>query len=263
MVLRSSHLIRVAVAAVIAAFLLPAHATSGPIESREIDPRLLPVPTSTEYNHNGAQTLNRYNGAQATVEVTDPDVDHNGTPNEFVASRIMAKKYRVSQWLEVGWAEVSWKDNRQYVYTYSDESTKWQFHERYTLKPGESYTFRVYACALPGGTPGTCAAILWNGNWELLRTSRFGCTYEHKTDPNRRCFIEEYTEVYSVDSTPEPTLGSDNGAVEWSDAQLLVGDTWSIWNDTDYDTQQGSVNSYSVCWLEKNHDFYVIKGTCS
>ncbi|HWL65892.1 MAG TPA: hypothetical protein VNP73_07950 [Actinomycetota bacterium] len=248
-------------AALIASFLLPAQAGSAP--SPELDSRLLPVPTSTEYNHNGAQTMNRYNGAQATVEVTDPDVDHNNSPDEFVASRIMAKKYRLQQWLEVGWAEVSWKDDRQYVYTYSDESTKWQFHERYELVPGQSYSFRVYGCALPGDGRGTCAAIYWNGQWELLRTSKYGCTYVHRKDPDRRCFIEEYTEVYSVDSSPEPTLGSDNDAVEWSDAQLLVGKTWSTWNDTDYESAEGSVDSYSVCWLAKNHDFYVIKGTCS
>ena len=46
--------------------------------------------------------------------MVDPIINHDGSYNQFVAERVYADNG--SNWMETGWKEDSWKDNRQYVY---------------------------------------------------------------------------------------------------------------------------------------------------
>jgi len=38
--------------------------------------------------------------------------------------------------MEAGWAEVSWRDDRQYIYEYDYVNREWNFYEEYPLTPG-------------------------------------------------------------------------------------------------------------------------------
>lgn len=225
-----------------------------------MSPGDFPVPTGTGYHHNGAQTNNRYKGAEATIEVTNPSVTHDGSVNEFVVSRVMGKRFSTSNWLEVGWAEVSWRDDTPYVYTFTDATGSWQFHTGYSLNRGSYYKFRVERC-VQEGVYRTCAYIYWNGSWQLLTSTAHGCTYDGGTD-NQRCFLEEYTEIYSLDSTPHPALTASNTSLDWDATKLRDGGNWVTWNDSNYASSEGSIDPYSVCWTSMDWDFRVKRNGC-
>lgn len=218
------------------------------------------VPTGTGYHHNGAQTNARYKGGQATIEVTDPKVTHDGSVNEFVVSRVMGKKWADSNWLEAGWAEVSWRSDTPVVYTYTDAVGSWNFHTGYSLTRGSYYKFRVERCSVDG-VYRTCAYIYWNGSWQRLDVTSYGCTYDG-TDDNRRCYIEEYTEVYSQDSSPHPALTDNDASIDWDDTKIRDGANWVTWNDNTYPSGEGSIDPYSACWTNKDWDFRVKRGAC-
>lgn len=225
-----------------------------------VTPREDPVPTGTGYHHNGAQTNSRYKGGQATVEVTDPKVTHDGSVNEFVVSRIMGKKFSGSNWLEAGWTEVSWRSDTPLVYTYTDAVGNWNFHTGYSLNRGSYYKFRVERCAVDGAYR-TCAYIYWNSSWQRLDVTSYGCTYDGGAD-DRRCYIEEYTEVYSQDSTPHPALTDNDKSIDWDNTKIRDGSNWVTWDDGTYPSSEGAIDPYSACWTSKDWDFRVTRGSC-
>lgn len=204
-----------------------------------------PAPSSTGYHHNGAQTNSQYRGGQITVEVGDPDVDHrSAAPYEFVVSRVLAKTGNPGNWIEIGWAEVSWKDNKRYVYTFKSETGTWNFHTSYTLSDGNYYSFRTETCT----TTETCAYILSGGSWVQLRKATMTCT----------CGIEEYLEVYSEDSTPHPgiTAPVDKSGVNFKNTQIsAVAGTWALWSDVTFPSSEGQVSPYNVCWIAMDYEF--------
>lgn len=220
-----------------------------------------PAPTPG-HHHNGAQTNDRYKGGRATIEVTNPEVTHpvGGTPFEFVASRVMAKKWSLSNWLEVGWAEVSWRGDDQYVYTFTDGDGQWHFYDDYSLTKGSYYKFRTERCFIDGAYK-TCAYLLWDGSWQLLDRTPNGCTYDGGSD-SQRCFLEEYTEIYSEDSTPHPHMTVGGNAVHWEDTRIRPGSTFVSWSDASYPSSEGEADPYSVCWTQNDWKFKVKKYAC-
>jgi hypothetical protein len=208
-----------------------------------------PIPTGFGYHHNGAETELRFEGGRISTEVSNPAVDHRDVgADEFVAARVMGKipdanpchaRYK---WLEVGWAEVSWKSNDRRVYTFKTGACAWFFHPNYQPTDGRYYVFRVRGCSTD-----TCAEVYWAGEWVVLDSAAFGC---RGSSGNDLCFIEEYLEIYSEDASPHPGLnaGLDGAGVNFRNTQLRTGvETWEDWTVAQVSTER-QVAPYNVCW---------------
>ncbi len=213
-------------------------------------------------HHNGAQTTVRYKGAIAKIEVTNPVVTHGGDEQEFVASRVMGKKEILSRWLEVGWAEVSWRANRPFVFTFNDADGQWRFWDTLVLNRGTHYAFRVNACRM-NDQKATCSWIYYGGRWRLLDTVYSGaCVHIHDGMRVRRCFLEQYTEVFSNDATPHPALDRENRDINWEDAEILKNDGWHQWTPSSAVTATGQVDPYRACWEVDYYDWYAKRNGC-
>lgn len=103
------------------------YSVRGPLAAR-------PVPYQSgqqaTYRHLGARTdAFGYYGSRITVEVSNPSVGHFASPSEFVSSRPLLSNG--SNWIEGGWAEVSWMPDARYVYTYLGSGFDWYFHTQF------------------------------------------------------------------------------------------------------------------------------------
>ncbi len=76
------------------------------------------------------------------IEVGDPTVVHDGSSDEFVVARPLAKT-PIGNWVETGWAEVSWMSDSRMVYSFDHPEDIWHFHTQYPLTTGSYYIFRV------------------------------------------------------------------------------------------------------------------------
>jgi hypothetical protein len=69
---------------------------------------------SNDYHWIGPRTSQDNRGVLGRNYVVDPNVIHDGSANQFVAERVYADND--VRWIEAGWSEDSWKDERQYIY---------------------------------------------------------------------------------------------------------------------------------------------------
>jgi hypothetical protein len=181
-------------------------------------------------------------------------VDHTDVP-EFVANRVLSQN-QPGDWIEAGWSEVSWWP-AQSVYTFKTATGMWSF-DSYNLNTGSFYSFRTRHCSIQGG--GTqCAEIYWNGSWQLLDSSGAAdCT---DNQGNARCAVEEFTEIYSEQSSAHPDLtGTSANRIDWRETELrLEGGTWISWTRP---SSVGTQTAYDTCPINNHYRFYALKGTC-
>jgi hypothetical protein len=213
-----------------------------------------------QYWHNGVQTRERFKGIEATIQVSNPSVTHSGQDTEFVVSRVMGKAENGSQWQEAGWVEHSIWDDKPYVYTFSDQDDLWRRYTQYTLSRSLYYNFRVHRCYV-GSTIYSCAYIYWSGAWHLLDYRSYGCAIYNGGTDSQRCFGEAYTEIYSVDSTPAPSIATGNH-IDWDAVHIRPGNTWYPLDDDVYGVDEGAEAPYVLCWTTHSWDFGVSKNSC-
>lgn len=104
-----------------------------------------------------------------------------------------------------------------------------------------------------------CAEIYWNGSWQLLDSSGAAdCT---DNQGNARCAVEEFTEIYSDQSTPHPDLtATSSNRVDWRETELRLEDgTWISWTRP---SSAGTQTAYDTCPINNFYRFYAVKGTC-
>lgn len=220
-------------------------------------------PPHAGYHWNGYRTNARsYAGGKVEIEVRDPSVDHDlpsGT-EEFVANRVLTQTSTTSDWLEVGWAEVSWKDNNQYVYSYDTEEGTWGFPGGYNLTTGSYYAFRTRNCTV-NNDDRQCGELFWSGQWQLIRNSDPGDC--RKPDGAAMCAVEEFTEVFSEDTnTPHPNLTGTSGGnvIDWRNTELRTdAGSWVTWTAP---SEKGTQTAYDTCPIKAYYRFYAIKGSC-
>lgn len=71
---------------------------------------------SVGYHYVGPMTYQDNQGVWGRNTVVDPNVPHPGPAGaRFVAERVYANDTSWNRWMEAGWAEVSWRDDRQYI----------------------------------------------------------------------------------------------------------------------------------------------------
>ena len=224
--------------------------TPGPVE---------PDSDGSPYRWNGISTQDMYKGVEATIQVSNTSVNHDGSFNEFVVSRVMGKSPVSGNWLEAGWAETSWEGDFPYVYTYTpynNPSGAWKAYFQYHISPSLYYKFRVDRCFVGPTTVHTCAQIYWAGTWQILTSGNHSCTeYSGGTD-NERCYMEAFTETYSVDSTPTPSLATGN-SLDWDGVKIRKGTTWYNLTTAYPVNVNDSEYPYVVCFQARHYDFSV------
>jgi len=146
--------------------------------------------------------------------------------------------------MEAGWAEVSWRDDKQYVYMmWQSDSVNysWIFFDEYVLSPGMTVQTDVQYDANLGKWK--ARYHLGGNNWGVLGTADLGFTTANRAF-NRG-------EVYSADGVHPilPLSGFDLG-------YLLIDDIWRIWDDR-YSTSITDDDPYRVDMLTKYHYFNV------
>jgi len=80
------------------------------------------------YHYAGPMTTQDNQGVWGRNTVVDPNVPHPGPAgNWFVVERVYANDASWDHWIEAGWGEVSWRDDRQYIYEFDSATQTWNF----------------------------------------------------------------------------------------------------------------------------------------
>ena len=221
----------------------------------------VPGPESTGsgsgHRYSGAETNAAYQGGRATIEVGNPNVVHDGSVNQFVASRVLAKT-PINNWVEAGWAEVSWQGDTRYTYSYANPGRVWHFHTQYPLTTGNYYIWR----ARDNGNTSGYGEIYWAGTWAVLENNgSMLCQYSYGTN---NCYMEEYMEAYSATgSWPSMNAPVDGSGVNFSNTMLRTAPSnYVYWNDSLYPSSERADSPYSVCWTNMDWNFRSPQGLC-
>lgn len=110
-----------------------------------------------------------------TLNVVNPSVDHS-TGSQFLTQRGRVTACSTGQFLELGWAEVGWRSDAQYIYSYDSINNQWRWYDQYSIGSGSRVTFQI----LHLGNGDWSAEIWWNGQWQRLSMvnlgNDWGCT---------------------------------------------------------------------------------------
>ena len=99
--------------------------------------------TSIGYHYIGPKTTQDNQGVWGRNTVVDPNIPHPAPAGtRFVVERVYADNG--SSWMEAGWVEISWRDDRQYLYEYDSVTRDWSFYDEFTLSSGSIVETRVY-----------------------------------------------------------------------------------------------------------------------
>lgn len=129
---------------------------SGPPKQPE-RPREVGV-SSIGYHYVGPMTFQDNQGVRGRNAVVDPNVPHPGPAGyRFVVERVYANNASWDRWMEAGWAEVSWRDDRQYLYEFDSVNNTWVFFDEYALARDQGWkpmcnTTRTLVCGRPAIT---------------------------------------------------------------------------------------------------------------
>jgi len=188
------------------------------------------------YHYVGPSTTQNNLGLLGRNSVVDPLFVHGGD-HIFVAERVYAESAG-GAWIESGWAEVSWRDNEQYVYQFDSSTMTWNLFDQYSLSPGDLVRTLVESI----GNDIWVAELYWNGSYHRLAQVDIGFT----TASNGYNQAEIYTSVETHPYLPRSVF----------DANYLYegNNIWHIW-DTSYPTVVYAYTPYAIDMLERYHWF--------
>jgi hypothetical protein len=146
--------------------------------------------------------------------------------------------------MEAGWAEVSWRDDRQYIYLmWQSDSVNytWIFFDEYVLAPGTTVETDVQYD--PNLSMWKARYYLGGGYWRVLATADLGFNTADR-GYNRG-------EIYTADGVHPilPLSGFDKG-------YLLIDGVWRNW-DTRYPTDVTERDPYQVDMIDEYHRFNI------
>ena len=200
-------------------------------------------PVPYPYKHLGAETnYGKNTGIIAQIYVTDPEVPHDGSYDYFFYSWVMIYNNARDKWIQVGWSEVSWRDNRQYVTVYDTEANQWYFFPEYSLTIGSCYYFAINY----QGNGKWAAWIWWDNEWKLLRIANIEVYSAELTG--------QFCEVYS---RPEIWFNVPN--TRFYPTYLLIDNQWQLWTTAYPTTEYNSNPPYYVHWSNRYYDWYMYK----
>lgn len=199
-------------------------------------------PSNVGYHYAGPVTFQDNQGVWGRNTVVNPNVPHPGPAgNRFVAERVYANDASWDHWMEAGWAEVSWRDDRQYIYQYDSVDATWVFFDEYVLAPGTTVETDVQYD--PNLDMWKARYYLGGGNWRVLATTDLGFATADR-GYNRG-------EVYTADGV-HPFLPLS----EFDMGYLRIDDVWHLW-DTSYNTDVNEDDPYQVDMIHQYYRFNI------
>lgn len=206
----------------------------------------LPAP-NPGYDWLGGQT-NGFNsvGIYGALNVVDPAVPHTST--NFLAHRIMAKSCDSSRWIEVGWAEVSWRSDAQYIYVYNTVTNTWLFYDQYPISSGS----RIYVSLVHVGGGVWQAQLWWNGVWQTLASANPGTGIG--------CGNEQYVEPYKASSNFSfPTITTGDGTATGMRLARASDAVWVNWSSSiaTFENNASADGFYNTTWNTKYYAWQV------
>jgi len=197
---------------------------------------------SAGYHYVGPVTYQDTQGVWGRNTVVNPNIPHPGPAgNRFVVERVYANDASWAHWMEAGWAEVSWRDERQYIYEFDSVNDDWVFFDEYVLTPGSAVETDVQYD--PGLGRWKARYYLGGGYWRVLATANLGFITADR-GYNRG-------EVYTADGVHPilPLSGFDTG-------YLLIDGVWRLWTNS-YDTDVNEDDPYQVDMLYQYYRFNI------
>lgn len=99
------------------------------------------APDASRYFYAHVHNTNTNWGVWGRMSVSDPEVLHGGDFHHIVEHVYATLDY--NKWIEAGWAEVSWRDNRQYIFQFDSTNQTWNFYDQYSIAKGDKVTVLV------------------------------------------------------------------------------------------------------------------------
>jgi len=196
---------------------------SSPLESRTSLLRAVTAEYIYRYVGVGADQDNQ--GVWGRRYVVDPSVDHSLWPwqKQFVVEYSYARGPAPDRhWMEAGWAEVSWRDDRQYVYQYDSNAREWHFFDQFALEPGSPVETLVEF--RPDQNTWWALFYMHDNQWALLAEENLGFALADDS--------YNWGEIYLSDSNMSPPILPLS---QFDKGYLKIDEIWRIW-DTRYAT---------------------------
>ncbi|MCA1831864.1 MAG: PKD domain-containing protein [Actinobacteria bacterium] len=181
--------------------------------------------------------------------MVDPAIEHLNGYNTFLANRILVKSCDQASWLEIGWAEVDWRPNAQYIYSFNTVLQQWQFFGQYPVSSGS----RIWVTLISVGNNVWEARLWWNGAWQTLVSV---------TLPSGvGCGNEDYVEVYNVEPQvpghfPFPLIAVGDGSSTGMNL-LSPGNSWISWDVPSSENNDDGTGGIKTTWNGRYYSFTV------
>ncbi len=189
------------------------------------------------YYYAGPLTTQDNQGVWGRNYVVDPFITHGEGYDQFVAERVYADQG--SNWMEAGWTEKSWFDDRQYIYAMDSNLSQSIIFDDYIISPGSGVETRVYYNSEVAKWRATYH--LGGGYWVVLREEDIGFSIA-----DNGYNLGEFWENIGVLPLMPPSM--------FDVGYLLIGGTWRIW-DTRYDTDERIDFPYQLDMITRYNHF--------
>jgi len=214
---------------------------SGPIVGEQL--RSSPdSPDYGNYYYAGPRTTQENQGVWGRNYVVDPLLNQGVGYDQFVAERVYADNG--SNWMEAGWIEKSWLDDRQYIYAMDSNVPESIVYDEFNISTGSEVETQVYYNTEIGKWRATYH--LGGGYWAVLREENIGFSIA-ENGYNRAEFWENIGVLPLM-----PPSKFDKG-------YLLIDGVWRIW-DTRFNTVVAGENDgdpYRCEMISEFHQFTV------
>jgi hypothetical protein len=206
-----------------------------------LKPAILPkVPLLDGYYHySQVYSLSSHLGIRSNITVTNPDIPHGFVFSNHALCHIYAAIYP-DQWIETGWAEASWADDKQFVFEYDTNQNDWNVYDDIVIEPGAELMAKVEW--LYNNT--WQASVVVNDLMHILKTVDVGFTQTN--------FVANGFETASR-ITDDPRRMPP---AHFSQAMLSNGSEWLEWNSSNTGPTFTNVNPpYEIHVAEEFSDF--------
>ena len=205
---------------------LSAPSKSAPLNLLELRRNELQAATADYiYRYVGVGADQDNQGVWGRRYVVDPSIGHSLWPwqKQFVVEYSYARGPAPDRhWMESGWAEVSWRDDHQYVYQYDSNTNEWHFFDQFALEPGSPVeTLVEYR---PDKDTWWALLYLHDDQWALLAEEDLDFTLADDS--------YNWGEIYLSDSNMSPPILPPS---KFDKGYLKIDEVWRAW-DTRYAT---------------------------
>lgn len=202
--------------------------------------------TSYLYRYIGPQTDQDNQGVWGRRYVVNPAVSHPFLPwpKQFVVEYSYALGPGPNwYWMEAGWAEVSWRNDQQYIYQFDSNTREWHFFDQFVLGLGSAVETMVEY--KPDTNTWQALLYLHDNQWAKLAEENLGFTVADVG--------HNWGEVYLEDGSASPPILPMS---RFDKGYLKIDGVWRIW-DTRYPTFVRQDPPYRCDMIEEYTNFNI------